>query len=262
MIAPDCSQPSAPRSCCAAWMSSRPKRTRAASTQRANEAVDVFWVRHEKEQQRKLRVSKDEIDLLRTTLIGLLDGKLDRRRADPSVRPPPTPSSSETVVRFIEGQDGVFSTLEVETGDRSGLLLALAQALVSTARADRRLAGEDDGHARVRSLPHRRVRRFADQFGAPLGYPSRGHFRGRPGERRACRHHSSSKKAASSRGLLRRERAQGRVGGADDRGKSARHRSALARARRATCSAEPFVKCGHFTYSRRSDGTRVPASCT
>jgi len=93
-----------------------------------NEAVDVFWVRHEKEQQRKLRVTKEEIDLLRTTLNGLLDGKLERRR-DPSVRPPPTPSSSETVVRFIEGSDGVFSTLEVETGDRSGLLLALAQAL-------------------------------------------------------------------------------------------------------------------------------------
>jgi [protein-PII] uridylyltransferase len=96
---------------------------------RTNEAVDVFWVRHEKLEERKLRVSKDEIDLLRTTLIGLLEGKLDRRRADPSVRPPATPSSSETVVRFIEGQDGVFSTLEVETGDRSGLLLALAQAL-------------------------------------------------------------------------------------------------------------------------------------
>ncbi|MEO8902675.1 MAG: hypothetical protein ABI627_14205 [Polyangiaceae bacterium] len=96
---------------------------------RANEAVDVFWVRHEKEAQRKLRVSKEEIDLLRTTLISLLDGKLERRRADPSVRPPPTPAASETVVRFIEGEDGVFSTLEVETGDRSGLLLALAQAL-------------------------------------------------------------------------------------------------------------------------------------
>ncbi len=96
--------------------------------ERPNEAVDVFWVRHEKEQQRKLRVSKEEIELLRTTLNGLLDGRLERRR-DPSVRPPPTPSASETVVRFIEGEDGVFSTLEVETGDRSGLLLALAQAL-------------------------------------------------------------------------------------------------------------------------------------
>jgi [protein-PII] uridylyltransferase len=96
---------------------------------RADEAVDVFWVRHEKLENRKLRVSKEEIDLLRTTLIGLLEGKLDRRKADPSVRPPATPSSSETIVRFIESADGVFSTLEVETGDRSGLLLALAQAL-------------------------------------------------------------------------------------------------------------------------------------
>ena len=49
---------------------------------RTNEAVDVFWVRHEKEQQRKLRVSKEEIELLRTTLNGLLDGRLDRRRAE------------------------------------------------------------------------------------------------------------------------------------------------------------------------------------
>jgi [protein-PII] uridylyltransferase len=32
-------------------------------------------------------------------------------------------------VRFIENADGNFSTLEVETGDRSGLLLALSQAL-------------------------------------------------------------------------------------------------------------------------------------
>lgn len=96
---------------------------------RTNEAVDVFWVRHENSQQRKLRVSKEEIDLLRQTLIGLLEGKVDRRRADPSSRPPPTPSASETVVRFIEADDGVFGTLEVETGDRSGLLLALAQAL-------------------------------------------------------------------------------------------------------------------------------------
>ncbi|MGC4091877.1 MAG: hypothetical protein QM756_29135 [Polyangiaceae bacterium] len=33
------------------------------------------------------------------------------------------------MVRFIENADGNFSTLEVETGDRSGLLLALSQAL-------------------------------------------------------------------------------------------------------------------------------------
>jgi [protein-PII] uridylyltransferase len=97
---------------------------------RAAEAVDVFWVRHEDATKRAARVNKDQIAELRQTLIGLLDGKLERKR-DPSIRVPATPSASETVVRFIEGADGVFSTLEVETGDRSGLLLALSQALFS-----------------------------------------------------------------------------------------------------------------------------------
>ena len=35
----------------------------------------------------------------------------------------------ETRVRFIEDEVGALSVLEVETGDRSGLLLALSQAL-------------------------------------------------------------------------------------------------------------------------------------
>ena len=93
-----------------------------------DEAVDIFWVRHEAAQRRSLRVSPPEIDQLRQTLIGLLEGKLDRRRLgdDKSVT---TPSSAETIVRFIENADGNFSTLEVETGDRSGLLLALSRAL-------------------------------------------------------------------------------------------------------------------------------------
>lgn len=94
-----------------------------------DEAVDVFWVRHEDPARRALRVSPEEIDRLRQTLIGLIEGKLDRKKLEPSTRPTPTPSARETVVRFIEGEDGVFTTLEVETGDRSGLLLALAQAL-------------------------------------------------------------------------------------------------------------------------------------
>jgi len=94
-----------------------------------DEAIDVFWVRHEDAARRSLRVSPEEIDQLRQNLIGLLDGKLDRRKLESSSRPPATPSSRETVVRFIEGEDGMFATLEVETGDRSGLLLALSQAL-------------------------------------------------------------------------------------------------------------------------------------
>ena len=39
------------------------------------------------------------------------------------------PAGGETVVRFLEDADGQLSTLEVETSDRSGLLLALFQAL-------------------------------------------------------------------------------------------------------------------------------------
>jgi [protein-PII] uridylyltransferase len=96
-----------------------------------DEAVDVFWVRHKEAADHRLRLSHEEIVQLCQTLIGLIEGKLDRRRADPSARPPATPSAKETVVRFIEGEDGTFATLEVETFDRSGLLLSLSQALFS-----------------------------------------------------------------------------------------------------------------------------------
>ncbi|MFZ5897156.1 MAG: hypothetical protein ACOY0T_39220 [Myxococcota bacterium] len=96
---------------------------------RHNEALDVFWVRHESPERRNVRVSREEIDQLRQTLIGLIEGKLERRRLGDSTKPSLTPAASETVVRFIENADGNFSTLEVETGDRSGLLLALSQAL-------------------------------------------------------------------------------------------------------------------------------------
>ena len=94
-----------------------------------DEALDVFWVRHEALDRRALRVSREEVDQLRQTLIGLLEGKLERRRLGDGSKFAPTPAASETVVRFIETAEGNFGTLEVETGDRSGLLLALSQAL-------------------------------------------------------------------------------------------------------------------------------------
>lgn len=96
----------------------------------ADEAFDVFWVRHDPPDRRTDPVTAEDVEALRATLEALLSGKVDRARiSDPSIRPPATPSASETVVRFIEADDGSFATLEVETGDRSGLLLALAQAL-------------------------------------------------------------------------------------------------------------------------------------
>lgn len=96
-----------------------------------DEAVDIFWVRHEDPADHRLGLSQDELLRLSQTLIGLIEGKLDRKKADPSGRAAATPSAKETVVRFIEGEDGTFATLEVETFDRSGLLLALSQALFS-----------------------------------------------------------------------------------------------------------------------------------
>jgi [protein-PII] uridylyltransferase len=93
------------------------------------EALDVFWVRHDPPERRKDPVTDEHAEALRQTLLGLLEGKLDRGRISESSGRPTTPSAAETVVRFLEGVDGSFATLEVETGDRSGLLLALAQAL-------------------------------------------------------------------------------------------------------------------------------------
>jgi [protein-PII] uridylyltransferase len=94
-----------------------------------DEAVDIFWVRHEDPGDNRLRLAHDEILQLCQTLIGLIEGKLDRRKPDAASRAAATPAAKETVVRFIEGEDGTFATLEVETFDRSGLLLSLSQAL-------------------------------------------------------------------------------------------------------------------------------------
>lgn len=97
-----------------------------------DEAVDIFWVRHEDATDHRLRLSHEEIAKLCQTLIGLIEGKLERKKADSSARPAVTPAAKETVVRFIEGEDGTFATLEVETFDRSGLLLSLSQALFAS----------------------------------------------------------------------------------------------------------------------------------
>jgi [protein-PII] uridylyltransferase len=91
------------------------------------EAVDLFWVRRGGQQDPRAPLIPSEIEALRKQLIGLLEGSIDSSRA--SARAPSEYSSSETVVRFLEGNDGELTTLEVETRDRSGLLLALSQAL-------------------------------------------------------------------------------------------------------------------------------------
>jgi len=94
------------------------------------EAVDLFWVRYADPSRWSSAISDQAVADIEANLLQLLEGRLDREVA--SRRTPQVPAKvSQTTVRFIENADGDLSTLEVETDDRSGLLLALAQALFS-----------------------------------------------------------------------------------------------------------------------------------
>ncbi len=87
------------------------------------EAVDLFWVRP----LRGGTVTDKEIAGLTSTLNELLAGRRSPLPARETLLEPGF--ISETTVRFIEGDDGALNVLEVETDDRSGLLLALSRAL-------------------------------------------------------------------------------------------------------------------------------------
>ena len=93
----------------------------------STEAVDLFWVRHIYPRQLEPLTLPDIVEF-RDTLVELLSGHerpgISQRRPDSL-----TPAASETSVRFIEDAEGCVITLEVETRDRSGLLLAVTEAL-------------------------------------------------------------------------------------------------------------------------------------
>lgn len=100
--------------------------TRKTPARRA-EAVDLFWVRGVEADGEPAPVDDALVDRLTRTLIDLLEGRLDARAAErPSGAESP---AAGTLVRFLTGSDGALNTLEIETSDRSGLLLALAKAL-------------------------------------------------------------------------------------------------------------------------------------
>ncbi len=87
------------------------------------EAVDLFWVRR----LGSATVADSDIAGLSATLNELLAGKRAPLPAKETLLEPGF--VSETTVRFIEGEDGALNVLEVETDDRSGLLLAVSRAL-------------------------------------------------------------------------------------------------------------------------------------
>lgn len=95
------------------------------------EAVDLFWVQRLSPGDASAPLTGELILHLERTLDELLKGSEPPRSTRlPTQRPPAVPGAVvETTVRFIEDRNGTLSTLEVEAGDRAGLLLVLSKAL-------------------------------------------------------------------------------------------------------------------------------------
>jgi [protein-PII] uridylyltransferase len=90
------------------------------------EAVDIFWVRPLGTPELPA-LDAERVERLNLVINGLLEGRLALEAQ--ALAQQARPSRGETTVRFVEGDDGNVTTLEVETEDRSGLLLSLSRAL-------------------------------------------------------------------------------------------------------------------------------------
>jgi [protein-PII] uridylyltransferase len=96
------------------------------------EAIDLFWLRRQG-QATPAGPTAQDAQQLQEFLSDILLGK----RRFPTLFPPGVGADadsapihpSDTRVRFIDDNAGSLGTLEVETGDRSGLLWALSRAL-------------------------------------------------------------------------------------------------------------------------------------
>lgn len=113
-----------------------------------HEAVDVFWVRDMAAPDVE-HLGDERLAALERTLIDLIEGRQSPAQFRRTARP--AAQRYEANVRFVEGEDGQLSTLEVETVDRSGLLLALAHALFESKVQITRSAVHTEGE-RVRDL--------------------------------------------------------------------------------------------------------------
>jgi [protein-PII] uridylyltransferase len=101
--------------------------TRRTPARRA-EAVDLFWVRRDDSTAGELGISDAALERFNRTLVDVVSNRI-RLEDVSAVRPPQGAASYETRVRFIEDEAGTLATLEVETADRPGLLLALSRGL-------------------------------------------------------------------------------------------------------------------------------------
>jgi len=103
--------------------------TRATYDHR-REAVDIFWVQRLDVSDPRRPLSPEDLRHLETTLDDLILEHYSPRAVHIPTQPPPARSvATETVVRFIEDKGGLLTTLEVETDDRTGMLLVLSRTL-------------------------------------------------------------------------------------------------------------------------------------
>jgi [protein-PII] uridylyltransferase len=93
------------------------------------EAVDLFWVRQHGDVHLPSKASSELARLVRATLHEILAGQHVNKRVNLNTIGALPPDSPSTFVRFIEDESGALSTLEVETADRSGLLLTITSVL-------------------------------------------------------------------------------------------------------------------------------------
>jgi [protein-PII] uridylyltransferase len=107
-------------------------RLRTGSADTGREAVDLFWVRKLDAPPGASLVQADA-ERFQAMLVeylgapGDLRSAVEKRLNERAAAGPPKPV--DATVRFVADAAGGLATLEVETGDRSGLLFSLASAL-------------------------------------------------------------------------------------------------------------------------------------
>ncbi len=126
------------------------------------EAVDVFWVRDLRAASVEA-LSQERLQSLEDVLGRFLRGEIPVAEAQTAAGSRPPGGTYEANVRFLESADGTLTTLEVQTVDRAGLLLALSHALFAR------------GVQIVRSEVHTSHDKVQDRFelqeldGSPIG---------------------------------------------------------------------------------------------
>ena len=98
--------------------------TYTRQTQTMSEAVDLFWLRSPPSLP---ATDSTQLAKVQKALIALIhSARVPDIQKDTTSRPV---SSRNSRVRFIEGENGTLTTLEIETDDRSGLLFTLARTM-------------------------------------------------------------------------------------------------------------------------------------